>query len=137
MEYSLLGFKVGHLFPVIKQVIDVIIHDISQTSPYLFGRPVPPFQRFERPYHFLIETLPYRSGRDTADYRIRRHVFRNNGTSGYDCPVADVNTSRNHRFVTYPYIVAYHNVTFVVPSRCHVRFLQIPVFIKEREDVSG
>ncbi len=42
-EYSLLGFKVGHLFPAIKQVIDVTIHDIRQAVANLFGRPVPPF----------------------------------------------------------------------------------------------
>ena len=65
----------------------------------------------ELTYHFFIETLPYRSGRNTAHYRIRRHVFRNNGTGGYDCPVADVNACHNHRFVACPYIVAYHDVT--------------------------
>lgn len=120
MEYSLLGFKVGHLFPAIKQVIDVTIHDIRQAVANLFGRPVPPFQRFKFPYHFFIETLPYRSGWNTADYRIGRYVFRNNGTCGYDCSIADVNASHNHRLVTYPYIVAYHDVTFVVPSRCNI-----------------
>lgn len=137
MEYALLGFKIGHLFPVVKQVIDVSIPDIRQVSPYLLGRPVLPFQRFKFLYHSVIKTLPYRSGRNTADYRIRRHIFRNNGTGGYDCPIADVNASHNHCFVAYPYIVAYHDVTFVIPSRCHVRFLQLPILIKEREGVGG
>ena len=38
MEYSLLGFKVGHLFPAIKQVIDVTIHDIRQAVANLLDR---------------------------------------------------------------------------------------------------
>ena len=117
------------------QLIYITFPNIRQTLPYLLDRPVPPFQRFKFPYHFFIETLPYRSGRNTADYRIGRHVFRDNGMGCYDCPVSDVNTCHNHRFVTYPHIVAYHNVTFVVPSRCHIRFLQVSILIKEWKSV--
>ena len=112
------------------QLIYITFPNIRQASLYLFSRPVPPFQRFEFPYHFFIETLPYRSGRNTADYRIRRHIFRNNGTGGYDCPVADV-------IVAYPHIVAYHDVAFVVPSRYHVQFLQAPILKKEWKGVGG
>ena len=119
------------------QLIYITFPNIRQTLPYLLDRPVPPFQRFKFPYHFFIETLPYRSGRNTADYHIGRHIFRNNGTGGYDRPVADVNACHNHRFVAYPYIVAYHDVAFIVPSRCHVRFFQVPILIKEREGVGG
>ena len=126
-----------HTISHLQQPVYITFPDIRKTSLYFLGRPVPPFQCFEFPYRVFIETLPYRSGGNTADYRIRWHVLRNNGTGGYDCPIADVNTSHNHRFIAYPHIVAYHDVTFVVPSRCHVRFLQIPVFIKEREGVSG
>lgn len=47
-------------------------------------------------------------------------IFRNNGTGGNDRPVSDVNARHYHRFIAYPYIIAYHDVAFVVPSCCHV-----------------
>ena len=109
-----------HTINHLQQPIYITFPDIGQASPYLLSRPIPPFQRFELLYHFFIETLPYRSGRNTADYRIRWHIFRNNGTGAYDCPVSDVNTRHYHRFIAYPYIVSYHDVAFVVPSRYHI-----------------
>ena len=109
-----------HTISHLQQPVYITFSDIRQASPYLLGRPVPPFQRFEFSYHFFIETLPYRSGGNTADYRIRWHVLRNNGTGGYNRPVPDVNARHYHRFVTYPYIIAYHDVALIVPSRCHI-----------------
>lgn len=109
-------YTISHL----QQPVYITFPDIRKTSLYFLGRPVPPFQCFEFPYHFFIETLPYQSGRNTANYRIRRYIFRNNGTGGYDCPVSDVNACHYHRFIAYPYIIAYHDVAFVVPSCCHV-----------------
>ncbi len=41
-----------------------------------------------------------------------------------------MDTSHNYGFIAYPYIIAYYDVAFVVPSRSYICLIQFPIFIK-------
>lgn len=52
------------------------------------------------------------------------------GTCGNNRSVTNMNTCHNHNFVADPYVIADHNISFVVPCSSNIRLLQFPFFIE-------
>ena len=63
----------------------------------------------------IVETLPDRFGRNTAYYSVRWYVFSDNSSGGDDCSFSDMYPSHYYCFITYPDIITYYDISFVIP----------------------
>lgn len=68
--------------------------------------------------------------RDSSHDCIWRYIFRDDGSCSNYCTIADMHSGQDNGFIADPYIIANDNITFVVPSRCDIGLLQIPLFVK-------
>lgn len=119
------------------QLVDFAPHDAGQVCADLFDRPVPPLQ-FQQPCgRSVVETRPYRFGRDAAHDRVGRNVPCDDGPRRDHGAVADPDARHDDRFVTDPYVVADDDVALVVPRRGDVRPVEFPLLEEERKGVIG
>lgn len=115
--YRLLQFSKG-----LSQFLHIPISDNRQKPPELFLRQIPPPHGLQQFYGILIIPFTDWFRRNASHNRVRLHIFGNDGSRSDDRPVPYADTGKYDRLITYPDIIAYYNITLIIPRFCNLRY---------------
>lgn len=124
-------------------IIRSILFQLSGTA-FLYGGEVPgnSFPGPVPPLYFkqigngpVGKTLFNGPGGHPAHDGVGRNIFCDHRPGADDCPVTDGHASQYDRLIADPDIIADDDVSFIVPGRCHVSWVKVPLLKKKREGI--